>query len=249
MEGRFILEAKELVKHFDSLAVIEGVDFRVSEGTIHAVIGPNGAGKTTLFNMLTGFLKVTAGQVFFDGKEITGRKPHVISQMGIARSFQITSIFPELTVAENVRIAAQSGEKGQFSLFKNHRRLTKALEKTDEVLESIGLSEKRDLIAGTLSYGEKRVLEIGISLATEPRLLMLDEPMAGLQKADMEWMIQLVRGISKTLTVVLIDHNIDLVISLSHVISVLAQGILIAEGTPEEIQRNEKVQEAYLGGY
>ena len=152
-------------------------------------------------------------------------------------------------MAENVRIAAQSREKGQFSLFKNHRRLTKALEKTDEVLESIGLSEKRDLIAGTLSYGEKRVLEIGISLATEPRLLMLDEPMAGLQKADMEWMIQLVRGISKTLTVVLIDHNIDLVISLSHVISVLAQGILIAEGTPEEIQRNEKVQEAYLGGY
>jgi ABC-type branched-subunit amino acid transport system ATPase component len=249
MEERFILEGKGLVKHFGSLAVINGVELRVAEGTIHAIIGPNGAGKTTLFNMLTGFLKVTEGSFSFDGEDITDLDSYAISQKGIARSFQITSIFPKLTVAENVRIAAQSREKGRFSLLKNYRQLSSAMEKADAVLSSIGLLEKRDLEAGNLSYGEKRVLEIGISLATSPRLLMLDEPMAGLQKADLEWMMKLVKEISQSLTVLLIDHNIDLIISLSHIISVLNQGIKIAEGTPAEIRNNQKVQEAYLGGY
>ncbi len=237
------------MKHFGSLAVIEGVGLRVAEGTIHAIIGPNGAGKTTLFNMLTGFLKVTEGSVFFNGEEITNLDSYTISQKGIARSFQITSIFPDLTVAENVRIAAQSREKGRFNLLKNHRHLEGAIEKADGILSSIGLLDKRHLKAANLSYGEKRVLEIGISLATSPRLLMLDEPMAGLQKADLEWMMKLVKDISQNLTVVLIDHNIDLIISLSHVITVLNQGIKIAEGTPDEIRNDQKVQEAYLGGY
>jgi branched-chain amino acid transport system ATP-binding protein len=249
MEGVPILKGVGLVKHFGSLAVINGVDLNIEEGTIHAIIGPNGAGKTTLFNMLTGFLKVTEGNFYFKGEDITGLTSYDISQKGIARSFQITSIFPELTVAENVRIAAQAREKGRFNLLKSHRRLSRAIEKTDGILSSIGLLEKRERIAGNLSYGEKRVLEIGISLATGPRLLMLDEPMAGLQRGDLDWMMQLVKEISQNLTVVLIDHNIDLIISLSDIISVLNQGILIAEGNPAEIQNNEKVQEAYLGGY
>lgn len=244
-----VLKTKGLSKHFGSLVAVDRVELKVTKGSIHAIIGPNGAGKTTLFNLLTGFVPQSHGEIFFKGENITGLEPYDISKKGISRSFQITSIFPEFSVYENVRIAAQSREKGSSNFLRHFSCMNRASEKAEDVLEFIGLIEKRDLVSKNLPYGEKRILDIGIALATSPEIILLDEPMAGLQSADLEWMMRLVKDISKTLTVVLIDHNIDQVISVSHVITVLNQGTVIAEGSPEEIKKNEKVQEAYLGGY
>ena len=249
MEDAIIIEARSVGKRFGSLQVIDNIDLSISKGTVHSIIGPNGAGKTTLFNLLTGFTQVSNGSVFFKGEEITGLPPHVISKRGVGRSFQITSIFPDLPVHENLRIAAQSREKGVFRFLRHYSRLTRARDKADEVLEAIGLGGKGNMISKNLSYGDKRVLDIGISLATAPEIILLDEPMAGLQEADMQSMTRLIEEVSKSLTVVLIDHNIDQVIAISDVITVLNQGNVIAEGSPEEIQCNEHVQEAYLGGY
>jgi branched-chain amino acid transport system ATP-binding protein len=249
MEDLIIVEGKGISKHFGSLKALDDVDLKVSRGIIHSIIGPNGAGKTTLFNLLTGFLHVTSGEIFFAGENITNLPPYIISKKGLSRSFQITSIFPDLSVHENVRIAAQSKERGLYNLLKHFNRLKEASEKADEVLEFIGLIEKREVISKNLSYGESRILDIGIALATNPEVILLDEPMSGLPLGDLQWLIRLVEEISKTLTVVLIDHNIDLVISISHMITVLNQGSVIAEGRPDEVQKNERVQEAYLGGY
>ena len=244
-----LLEAKEVSKHFNAFVALDRVDLRVNKGTIHSIIGPNGAGKTTLFNLLTGFIRPTRGEVFFKGVNISGQKPYIVSKRGISRSFQITSIFPELSVHENIRVAAQSNEKSSINFIIHFRRLRSAQKRADEVLDFIGLSKKRDIQSKSLSYGEKRILDIGIALATEPEIILLDEPMAGLPEGDLEWITQLISKISKTRTVVLIDHNIDQVIAVSNIITVLNQGTVIAEGSPAEIQQNEKVQEAYLGGY
>jgi branched-chain amino acid transport system ATP-binding protein len=249
MDKTIILEGKRLSKHFGSLRVINGVDLKISKGTIHSIIGPNGAGKTTLFNLLSGFLPVTEGDVYYKGEKITNLTPFAVSRRGIARSFQITSIFPDLSVHENVRIASQSKLKGCLNCLKHYTGLPEAAEKADGVLEFIGLVKKRDIPSKNLPYGEKRILDIGISLATSPDLLLLDEPMAGLQSGDLQWMMKLVQEISKTITVVLIDHNIDLIISISDRVTVLNQGQVIAEGNPAEIQADKRVQEAYLGGY
>ncbi|MCK4814451.1 ABC transporter ATP-binding protein [bacterium] len=249
MEDVVIVEGKGISKHFGSLRAVDNVDLKVSKGIIHSIIGPNGAGKTTLFNLLTGFYGVTSGEIFFKGENITNLPPYIISKKGVARSFQITSIFPDLSVHENVRIAAQSREKESYNFLKHFNRLKEASEKADEVLEFIGLIEKREVISKNLSYGENRILDIGIALATNPEVILLDEPMSGLPLGDLQWLMRLVEEISKTLTVILIDHNIDLVIAISHMITVLNQGSVIAEGRPDEIQNNEKVQEAYLGGY
>ena len=249
MEDVVIVEGKSISKHFGSLRAVDNVDLKVSKGIIHSIIGPNGAGKTTLFNLLTGFIGVTSGEIFFKGENITNLPPYIISKKGMARSFQITSIFPDLSVHENVRIAAQSREKQSYNFLKHFNQLKEASEKADEVLEFIGLIEKREVISKNLSYGENRILDIGIAFATNPEVILLDEPMSGLPLGDLQWLMRLVEEISKTLTVILIDHNIDLVIAISHMITVLNQGSVIAEGRPDEIQKNEKVQEAYLGGY
>ena len=249
MEDVVIVEGKSISKHFGSLRAVDNVDLKVSKGIIHSIIGPNGAGKTTLFNLLTGFIGVTSGEIFFKGENITNLPPYIISKKGMARSFQITSIFPDLSVHENVRIAAQSREKQSYNFLKHFNQLKEASEKADEVLEFIGLIEKREVISKNLSYGENRILDIGIAFATNPEVILLDEPMSGLPLGDLQWLMRLVEEISKTLTVILIDHNIDLVIAISHMITVLNQGSIIAEGRPDEIQKNEKVQEAYLGGY
>lgn len=249
MEDLVIVEGKGISKHFGSLRAVDNVDLKVSKGIIHSIIGPNGAGKTTLFNLFTGFLQVTRGEIFFNGENITNLPPYIISKKGLARSFQITSIFPDLSVHENIRIAAQSREKESSNFLKHFNQLKEAREKADEVLEFIGLIEKREAISKNLSYGENRILDVGIALATNPEVILLDEPMSGLPLGDLQWLMRLVEEISKTLTVILIDHNIDLVIAISHMITVLNQGSVIAEGRPDEIQKNEKVQEAYLGGY
>jgi branched-chain amino acid transport system ATP-binding protein len=249
MQLQPIIEAKKLSKDFGALRAVNEVDLKVYPGQIHSIIGPNGAGKTTLFNLLTGFIRSTQGEIFFEGENITGLEPHIISKKGLARSFQIISIFPALSVHENVRIAAQSREKESSNFLRHFDRLKEAREKADGVLEFIGLIEEKNVISRNLPYGEKRILDIGIALATNPEVLLLDEPVAGLPSGDVQWMMQLIEEISKTLTVILIDHNIDLVISISHMVTVLNQGSVIAEGRPDEIQKDEKVQEAYLGGY
>jgi branched-chain amino acid transport system ATP-binding protein len=249
MTSQPIIETRKLSKKFGALRAVDEVDLKVYPGEIHSIIGPNGAGKTTLFNLLTGFVRSSKGEVFFRGENITNREPEIVSKQGLARSYQITSIFPALSAHENVRMAAQSRIKESYNFIKHFKRLTEAREKADEILEFIGLIEKRNLISKNLPYGEKRILDIGIALATNPEVILLDEPVAGLPLGDFQWMMRLIEQISKSLTVVLIDHNIDFVISISHIITVMNQGSVIAEGSPDEIQRNEKVQEAYLGGY
>lgn len=248
MDSQVVLEAKGLKKWFGALQVINGVDLRVERGAIHSIIGPNGAGKTTLFNLLTGFLKATHGEIIYRGEDITGLPPFRIAKMGLARSFQITSVFPELSVHENVRVAAQATQKHPYNFLLNYRSLRQAAAKADAVLASIGLYEQRDQLCKNLSYGDRRVLDIGISQATDPEVVLLDEPLAGLQAADHERIVGLIQDMAGSMTVVLIDHNIDIVTSISHVITVLNQGEVIAEGSPEEVKGNQKVQEAYLGG-
>ena len=248
MASQVVLRAEGLKKYFGALQVINGVDLAVRRGAIHSIIGPNGAGKTTLFNLLTGFLKATDGKIFYLDREITGLAPHRIARLGLARSFQITSVFPELTVHENVRVSTQATEPGRYNFLVDYKRLAHTAERADAILESIGLIGQRDLLCKNLSYGERRVLDIGISQATSPQVVLLDEPLAGLQTADHERIAGLIREMAKTITVVLIDHNIDIVTSISDMITVLNQGEVIAEGTPDEIKGNQKVQEAYLGG-
>lgn len=249
MQARSIIETKRLSKDFGALRAVHEVNLEIFPGQIHSIIGPNGAGKTTLFNLLTGFIRPTEGEILFKGENITGLAPHTISMKGLARSFQITSIFPALSVYENVRVAAQSREKTSTHFLEDSNHLKKTSEKANEVLEFIGLIEKKKMISGNLAYGEKRILDIGIALATNPEVLLLDEPVAGLPPGDLQWMMELMQAISRTLTVILIDHNIDLVIFISDIITVMNQGSVIAQGKPDEIQKNREVQDAYLGGY
>jgi len=244
----YILQAKELSKNFGALKAVNQVNLEIGKG-IHSIIGPNGAGKTTLFNLLTGFLKPSTGKIFLLGKEITGLPPYEISRLGIARSFQITSIFPELSVFENVRISAQSRSKSSANFLNSFKGLQDANQNAERILKDLGLLEFRDAKAKNLSYGLQRSLDIAISLAIRPKLILLDEPTSGMDKGDTKKIIKMISVISRQIPVVLIEHNIDVVLSISNRITVLYQGSVLAEGSPIEIQQNEKVQEAYLGGY
>jgi ABC-type branched-subunit amino acid transport system ATPase component len=234
----YILETRGLSKNFGALQAVTNVDLKIRPGTIHSVIGPNGAGKTTLFNLLTGFLPASAGKILLQERDITRLPPHRISRLGVSRSFQITSIFSELSVKENVRIALQSRTNMSY-------RFLQALGNTDgldaksrEILSLIGLGEKEDLPAKHLSHGEKRILDIGIGL---------DEPASGLVGDEVARVTRLVKDISSRVTVILVEHNIDVVLSISDRITVLYYGEVIAEGNPGEIQGNTHVQEVYLG--
>ena len=244
-----ILEAVNLCKNFGALQAVNQVNLRVGEGSIHSIIGPNGAGKTTLFNLLTGFHTPSAGKIYFKGTEITRFPPYKISQLGIGRSFQITSIFPELSTKENVRVALQSRTHASYRFLTSMSGLRDLEERSEEILEKIGLGDKGGLVAKYLSHGENRILDIGIGLATDPKLLLLDEPASGLGGDEVSRITNLIKDISSQVTIVLIEHNIDVVLSISHVITVLHQGSVIAHGDPEEIQENQRVQDAYLGGY
>ncbi|MGE0850016.1 MAG: ABC transporter ATP-binding protein [Hyphomicrobiaceae bacterium] len=224
---------------------LNGVDFEVQPGEIRAIIGPNGAGKSTFFNCLTGVVRPTSGRVLFDGQNITGLPPNRISQQGIARSYQITNILPNATALENVRIAAQS-RRHAWSMLKHHADFEDLIDKASAVLEAVGLAAKADELAANLSHGEQRNLEIGIALATEPKLLCLDEPTAGMSAAETHDTMQLVRRIAKDLTILIVEHDMHVVMELANRITVLHYGEVLAEGTPEEIQQNPKVQEVYL---
>jgi branched-chain amino acid transport system ATP-binding protein len=239
------LRTEGLTVRFGGLTALNGVNFEVARGEIRAVIGPNGAGKSTFFNCLTGVIRPTAGRVIFDGQNITGLPPNQISQRGIARSYQITNILPNATTLENVRIAAQS-RRHAWSMFTHHGDFQDIIDKAQSVLASVGLASKADELAANLSHGEQRNLEIGIALATEPRLLCLDEPTAGMSAAETHDTVELVRRIAKDLTILIVEHDMQVVMGLANRITVLHYGEILAEGTPAEIQENPKVLEVYL---
>jgi branched-chain amino acid transport system ATP-binding protein len=250
MANEILFETEHLVKHFGALAAVDDVSLQVRANTLHAIIGPNGAGKTTLFNLLSGNLKPTSGKVFFKGKDITGKPAHLFIHHGIGRSYQITNIFPSLTVFENIRLASQAMEKGNFKLFMDASRLTRCEARTWEVMEKVGLKEKALAQARTLPHGDQRKLELGMILAPDPDVLLLDEPTAGMAAEQVPDLINLIREIQKdgTKTVILVEHNMNVVMSISDVITVMNLGKKLAEGTPAEITKNKEVQTAYLGG-
>jgi branched-chain amino acid transport system ATP-binding protein len=240
-----VLRTENLTIRFGGLTALNGVNFEVGRGDIRAIIGPNGAGKSTFFNCLTGVLRPTAGRVEFNGADITGLSPDRISRQGIARSYQITNVLPNASTLENVRIAAQSRRHG-WNMLRHHDHFRDIIEKAEQVLDSVGLLPKADELAANLSHGEQRTLEIAIALATEPQLLCLDEPTAGMSAAETHDTMQLVKRIAKDLTILIVEHDMQVVMELAQRITVLHYGQVLAEGTPAEIQQNARVQEVYL---
>jgi len=236
---------EDLTVRFGGLTALNQVNFAVGRDEIRAIIGPNGAGKSTFFNCLTGVLRPSSGHILFDGGDITGLSPDRISHRGIARSYQITNILPNATALENVRIAAQSRRHG-WSLLAHHRAYRDIIAKAEAVLEAVGLLTKAYELAANLSHGEQRNLEVGIALATEPQLLCLDEPTAGMSAAETQDTMALVRAIAKNLTILIVEHDMQVVMELAHRITVLHYGEILAEGTPAEIQENPRVLEVYL---
>jgi len=240
-----VLRTEGLTIRFGGLTALSDVNFEIARGEVRAIIGPNGAGKSTFFNCLTGVLRPTSGRILFDGQEISGLSPDRISQRGIARSYQITNILPNATALENVRIAAQSRRHG-WNMVSHYRAFGDLIDKALAVLDSVGLGHKATEFAANLSHGEQRNLEIGIALATEPQLLCLDEPTAGMSAAETHETMRLVRKIAKNLTILIVEHDMQVVMELCNRITVLHYGTILAEGSPEEIQQNARVQEVYL---
>ena len=240
-----MLRTEGLTIRFGGLTALNNVNLDVRRGEIRAVIGPNGAGKSTFFNCVTGVLRPTSGRILLNGNDITGQPPNQISRSGIARSYQITNILPNATALENVRIAAQSRKHG-WNMFRHYTEFRDIIDKAESVLASVGLAAKADELASNLSHGEQRNLEIGIALATEPQLLCLDEPTAGMSAAETQDIMQLVRKIANDLTILIVEHDMPLVMELADRITVLHYGEVLAEGPPAEIQDNPRVMEVYL---
>lgn len=246
-----ILSVQNINKSFGGLKALNNVNLDVTEGDVHAIIGPNGAGKSTLLNCFVGRLIPDTGSVTFDGQSMIGLQPHAINQAGISRVFQTPEIFENLTLRENVVIPALAKRDGAFNmkLWKRLDSQTQVLEEADHILEDVGLIDQKDVIAENLSRGDKRRLEMAMCLIQHPRLLLLDEPTAGMSRADTNNTIELLKKIGKRgITKIIIEHDMHVVFSLADKISVLAQGTIIAEGIPEDIKGNPVVQEAYLGG-
>jgi branched-chain amino acid transport system ATP-binding protein len=241
------LELIGLRKSFGPTEIIRGVDLQIKQGELHAIIGPNGGGKSTLYNLISGMYKVNAGSILLNGKEITNREPYDINRMGLSRSFQVTNIFPKMSVFENVRngLLYHSGCKYAFWRFVNRRKdVTK---RTNDVLESLDLYNKRDAPAMLLSYADQRALEIGITIAGGADVILLDEPTSGMSRSETERTVELIRSISKDKTVVVVEHDMGVVFDLAERISVLVYGEIIATDAPDNIRNNPEVQEAYLG--
>jgi branched-chain amino acid transport system ATP-binding protein len=242
-----ILKTESLVKNFGGLRAIDQVNFRLEEGQLQSIIGPNGAGKSTFFKLITGELHPDRGGIWFRGEDITGLPQYAVSHRGMSVAYQLTNIFPKLTTLENIRVAMQS-RKTTYNFWSRKEALPGLREKSESILKTVELASKKDELACNLSHGEQRHLEMGIALATDPVLLLLDEPTAGMSPEDTERTIQLIRAIARGRTIILVEHKMKVVMKISDKITVLHDGRILAEGKPEEIQANERVQEVYLKG-
>jgi branched-chain amino acid transport system ATP-binding protein len=242
-----ILSLRGLRKSFGATEIIRGVDLEVLAGERHAVIGPNGAGKSTLFHLISGNLTLTAGEILFDGQKIGGLSPQAINHRGLSRSFQITNIFPKLTAFENLRLAAMRPHNMQYTFWKFIDRNLRIREQTERLLELVRLQSRASTIAGEMSYSEQRSLEIAMTLASDPKVILLDEPMAGMSQEETSYTAELIKEVTKGRSLVIVEHDMDVVFSLSDRVSVLVYGQVIATGTPDEIRNNSAVKEAYLG--
>jgi branched-chain amino acid transport system ATP-binding protein len=249
MEKSIILETRNLHRDFGGLVAVNDVSMQVRSGSLHSIIGPNGAGKTTFFNLLSGNLKPTSGRVIFKGRDITDLPAHRTAHLGIGRSFQITNVFPNLTVLENVRLAAQALGPDNFKFWRDHRHFTRYQRRADEVINQVGLTAQASVPARALPHGGKRNLELAILLAADPELLLLDEPTAGMAREEIPLLMDVIRAIQHQTdkTIMLVEHKMDLVMNVSDWITVMHQGRILAEGTPDATASNESVQSAYLG--
>ena len=241
-----LLRTEALTRAFGSLIAVDRVDVAVRRGELRSIIGPNGAGKTTFFRLISGETTPTSGRVWFGQREITGLPQHAVARLGMTKSYQITNVFPHLSVLENVRVAAQSHERS-FNFWSRAAALSGVRDKAEAILQEVGLRDKRARTAAHLSHGEKRHLELGIALAGDPTLLLLDEPTAGMSPEETDETIHLIRRIAQGRTVILVEHKMKVVMKISDRITVLHQGQVLAEGTPDEIRANERVQQTYLG--
>jgi branched-chain amino acid transport system ATP-binding protein len=246
-KGDTILETRGLSKEFKGFVAVSNVDLKVRRGTIHALIGPNGAGKTTVFNLLTHFHEPTAGTIHFNGEDITGSRPAAIARRGIVRSFQISATFPHLTVLENVRIGLQRKLGTSFHFWKSERSLEKLNARAMELLASVDLAPFAHTVTVELPYGRKRALEIATTLALDPELMLLDEPTQGMGHEDVGRVVELIRKVSENRTILMVEHNLNVVSDLSDTITVLARGAVLAEGAYAEVSKNPLVLEAYVG--
>jgi branched-chain amino acid transport system ATP-binding protein len=245
--GKNILEMKDVYKDFEGLEVLFGVNFGIQEGERHAIIGPNGAGKSTIFNLITGRYPVSKGRIFFKGEDVTGASPYKLNRQGLSRSFQITNIFKTMTVFQNVRNAILSRNKIRFNLFSRLDRMAAINRQTDEILKQIGLLERKEIVSGLLSYGEQRALEIGLTIATMPDLILLDEPTAGMSTEETREAVKLIGKVTEGRTLIIVEHDMEVVFSLADRITVLYYGQVLASGPPEEIRNDQRVKDAYLG--
>jgi len=242
-----LLSIEQLARHFGALHAVNGVSLAIAPQERRAIIGPNGAGKTTLFNLITGHLAPSGGRILFRGAPITGLPPHAVARRGISRSFQRTNLFPTLSVRENLRLAAAADGRGSYNLFGSVARLRVPLDKAGEVAEAVGLAPRLDEAAGRLSYGEQRQLEVGVALAISPKLLLLDEPTAGMSPEETQRMTRMLEGLPREITLLIIEHDMDVVSSLADRVTVLHYGEVLVEGTFGEVKADPRVYEVYLG--
>jgi branched-chain amino acid transport system ATP-binding protein len=247
MPADTILQTSELTKEFAGFVAVNDVNLQVRRGTIHALIGPNGAGKTTCFNLLTKFLQPTRGRIFFKGRDITALAPADVARLGMVRSFQISAVFPHLTVLENVRIALQRQRGGSFDFWRSTRLLDAFNERALSLLADVGLADAAGVTAVELPYGRKRALEIATTLALDPEMLLLDEPTAGMGHEDIDRIAMLIKRVAADRTVLMVEHNLGVVENLSHRITVLTRGRVLAEGDYAAVSSNAEVREAYMG--
>jgi len=241
------LIVRGLSKSFGGFRAVDKVDLQVEAGHVHSLIGPNGAGKTTAFNCISGFFRPDTGQVLLDGRDVSGWKSHELVAAGMARTFQVTRIFGELTVLENVELAVRSRSGKNFCMWRSAAAYPDMKSEAFEILEMLELGERADAMADHLAHGERRVLEIAIAMALRPAMLLLDEPTAGMSGGETERIVVLIRGLTKRATILLVEHDMEIVLGISDAVTVMTQGSVIAAGSPAQISRNSRVQEAYLG--
>jgi len=242
-----VLELRDLHKAFAETSIIRGVTLTVRRGQRHALIGPNGAGKSTLFNLISGLFAPSSGDILLNGQSIAGLSPHVINRRGLSRSFQLTNLFPRMSVAENLRISVMGRHGYRFTLFRPIASLREVSRRVDEHLEKLRLQSRRDDMAGDLAYSEQRALEIGMAFATEPDILLLDEPTSGMSRDESAYMVELIREVTGTNTLLVVEHDMSVVFGLCDQTSVLVRGEILASGTPEAVRADHRVQESYLG--